>query len=323
MQANVLYNNETAGSANFPPFLTNQPPFTEVGIMAKKSIPSGQSKSQPAKVFTNNYTINGDVVFVEAKRGCTGELFIFQCDLSDLELLKQRSWNVHDRSISIYANRRINGKSTKISLQKHLTESKFIEFLNGDKLDFRRCNINPLDRQKRNIKFGCKIKGNRIDVHGDTATVWAKEPGGTMRAFLIDLDMLDFVKKYTWSIKDTGYPVARKSLGNGKVKRILLHRHVIGANPGQRVDHINRIKFDARRENLRICSDGQNKHNMGLRRNNKSGFTGVDSVKNGRWRAAIRIKGVYFRKHFPTKYQAAHQILQWKKEFNPSGLKNG
>ena len=39
---------------------------------------------------------------------------------------------------------------------------------------------------------------------------------------------------------------------NGVQKKIMLHRLVAKAKPKQIVDHINRIKTDNRRENLRI-----------------------------------------------------------------------
>ncbi len=63
-----------------------------------------------------------------------------------------------------------------------------------------------------------------------------------------------------WHISDTGYAVWR-GIDGGVKKTIRLHRLIIGAKPGEIVDHRNRNKLDNRRSNLRICSQSDNAHN--------------------------------------------------------------
>jgi hypothetical protein len=268
----------------------------------------------------NNYTINGQAVFVTVKRGGTGELFTFQCDVSDLELLKQRSWVMHSKSVSVGGTRRVNGKCVNVSLQKHLIGASFIDFLNGDRLDFRRVNMAPLEKKKVHMIPGAKIKGNRIDVHGDTATVWTKKSGGKAGAFLIDAADVRIVEKYTWFMLHPGYPVAWTHGGRKNSKKILLHRYLTNAQPGQEVDHKNRIKFDARRQNLRISTRSQNMHNVVISHNNQSGVTGVKQSSKNRWRSTIQIDGNILDAYHPTFAQAVSQRKEWEETYNPAGL---
>lgn len=62
-------------------------------------------------------------------------------------------------------------------------------------------------------------------------------------------------------------------------KKYLTHRVIwvwhYGSWPDGEIDHINRNKMDNRIENLRVVTSSENKHNLGLRRDNSSGYTGV------------------------------------------------
>ena len=58
------------------------------------------------------------------------------------------------------------------------------------------------------------------------------------------------------------------------------------------IDHVNRDKTDNRIENLRKCSSTENKGNIGLLSNNRSGYRGVSfNTHRKKWRAQIKIKG--------------------------------
>jgi hypothetical protein len=57
------------------------------------------------------------------------------------------------------------------------------------------------------------------------------------------------------------------------------------------VDHANRDRLDNRRKNLRAATPSQNVMNTGKRRNNTSGYKGVDRRPAG-WRARCRAAGV-------------------------------
>lgn len=70
-------------------------------------------------------------------------------------------------------------------------------------------------------------------------------------------------------------------------KRIFMHRALMAAPTGQQVDHKNRNGLDNRRENLRICTPGDNQHNSGPRRGGSSQFKGVHWTRYG-WSASIK-----------------------------------
>lgn len=56
---------------------------------------------------------------------------------------------------------------------------------------------------------------------------------------------------------------------------VLLHRFILGAEPGQLIDHINGDGLDNRRANLRFCSASQNIQNQGKAHTGTSRFKGV------------------------------------------------
>lgn len=60
-----------------------------------------------------------------------------------------------------------------------------------------------------------------------------------------------------------------------------------GYLPENDVDHINRIRNDNRWGNLRHVSRQCNNRNVGLRKCNKTGVTGVNSAYNGLWKSDI------------------------------------
>jgi hypothetical protein len=80
-----------------------------------------------------------------------------------------------------------------------------------------------------------------------------------------------------------------------KGQNIKIHRLVIGAKPGEIVDHINGNKLDNRRSNLRIATHAQNMANRVKSHNNTSGFKGVtfdtSMSRRKRWGASINHAG--------------------------------
>lgn len=102
--------------------------------------------------------------------------------------------------------------------------------------------------------------------------------------FYFDLEDFDKVKERTWYINKYGYPMASKT---AIFEPTLMHRLIMGANKNEYVDHINHNKYDNRKSNLRIVSRSQNSMNIGRRKNNTSGVTGVYLQKNGKWIARI------------------------------------
>ena len=64
--------------------------------------------------------------------------------------------------------------------------------------------------------------------------------------------------------------------------------------PEHTIDHINHNKLDNRIENLREVTGAENSRNMGIQRNNKTGFRGVSYAKErGKFVARIKDGSVY------------------------------
>lgn len=102
---------------------------------------------------------------------------------------------------------------------------------------------------------------------------------------IIDKENINWLSKYKWYLDKDGYVFCTRPTRR-------MHRLIIGANPGQLVDHINGNKIDNRKENLRICNYNQNAANRKKQKNNSSGFKGVDyfpyRTSYKKWRAGIR-----------------------------------
>jgi hypothetical protein len=80
---------------------------------------------------------------------------------------------------------------------------------------------------------------------------------------LIDLSDKPIIDAWprTWRINDSGYVVSlKRTLAENSTVR--LHRLLLGF-PESPIDHINGIKTDNRRSNLRLCTDSQNLANRG------------------------------------------------------------
>lgn len=110
--------------------------------------------------------------------------------------------------------------------------------------------------------------------------------------FLISPEDYDLIRDHRWFNNDgRGY----LSGSGGKYRYKYLHRVIadrMGLDMSKQIDHINGIKHDNRRENLRSATNTQNQHNVGRNSKNTSGFKGVSWCKaNNKWRAYIKING--------------------------------
>jgi hypothetical protein len=108
--------------------------------------------------------------------------------------------------------------------------------------------------------------------------------------FYVDLEDFEISKKYYWAESHNGY--LRCNCNN---KDIMLHIIVMKQirdfdSKKLYVDHIGHNLLDCRKENLRFVTPLQSSANTGLRRNNKSGCTGVGwSKRENCWRVRINV----------------------------------
>jgi hypothetical protein len=102
---------------------------------------------------------------------------------------------------------------------------------------------------------------------------------------LVDYEDFEKVKRYSWCISKTGYPVA-----NIGYKVIKLHRYILNIDdPKVIIDHKNRNRLDNRRKNLRICNVQENARNTTVSKSNQTGYLGISKTAQGKYRARIMV----------------------------------
>jgi hypothetical protein len=123
-----------------------------------------------------------------------------------------------------------------------------------------------------------------------------------------DADFRRFVV-YRWSLTQGGYACRYERI-NGRTAAILMHREVVGLQPGGGMkivaDHLNHDRLDNRRANLEIVTSQENRRRS--RCNSASGVKGVYwSSACGRWNGRIDLG------HFDTIQAAAAEIDRVKR----------
>lgn len=116
-----------------------------------------------------------------------------------------------------------------------------------------------------------------------------------------------------------GYAGRKIATISGKRVNSYMHWEVVGKpEKGFEIDHINGDTLDNRKENLRLATHAQNKHNRGKLKNNTSGIKGICWHKDRRkWHARIGIDGK--RIHlglFPTKELASQAYKDAAKKYH-------
>lgn len=110
---------------------------------------------------------------------------------------------------------------------------------------------------------------------------------------LVDETDFERVSKFNWSIAAKRYAAYRALPENGAKNGpyVYLHRFIIGAQPGDTVDHINHDELDNRKGNLRIASMSEQGRNKRRPNHNTSGKKGVWwDKKRLIWRAEIKME---------------------------------
>jgi hypothetical protein len=109
---------------------------------------------------------------------------------------------------------------------------------------------------------------------------WGDDIPTGLFAVVDDADV-PLVEPYTWRLHSAGYAVS-----NVEGKSLLMHRLILGLQPGQRphTDHANHDRLDNRRENLRAGTQTENNRNLCPRARDLP--AGVNRFR-GRYRAFI------------------------------------
>lgn len=114
---------------------------------------------------------------------------------------------------------------------------------------------------------------------------------------LVSDEDYEVLNKFRWRKEAAGGYILRTRLK----KLIWMHRVILGLKIGEYTDHINGIRTDNRRENLRKCTLQQNLFNQGKQlRKTSSQFKGVvfradrHGGNSHRWVARIALNGKRF-----------------------------
>lgn len=102
--------------------------------------------------------------------------------------------------------------------------------------------------------------------------------------FYFDTLKLNLVRKYQWHSDNDRYI---KTAGKKGESSRLLHRMIINAKDNKVVDHIDGNPRNNLLTNLRLCTRQENVFNSKICKSNKTGFTGVQKLPNGNYRAVI------------------------------------
>lgn len=112
------------------------------------------------------------------------------------------------------------------------------------------------------------------------------------QSVFFDPEDIDRIRQHNWYVSKSagGYYVWASV---GAKRRIAMHRFVMNLMDRDKfIDHIDGNPLNNQKYNLRICSHAENSRNRRVRKNNPSGFKGVELVRTtGRFRAKIRVNG--------------------------------
>lgn len=131
------------------------------------------------------------------------------------------------------------------------------------------------------------------------------------QTFYFDKEDFDKIKQYKWYHKPGKYDEIMATI-NGKT--VYMHSLIITTPKDKYVTHINE-RCDNRKSNLRIIDIYTMRQLSSLRKNNKSGTTGVSFSKSrNMWKASITCREVSKVCYFDTKAKAIAQRKTWEKE---------
>lgn len=130
---------------------------------------------------------------------------------------------------------------------------------------------------------------------------------------LVDDEDFDHLNQFGWykmKGKRTFYAARDVWKNNKRIKRILMHREIMGFPADMLVDHIDHDGLNNQRENLRICTYKENARNSTSMRGSTSKYLGVcaEKTKKGvlHWRATITVnrKSIWLGS-FKTEWEAS------------------
>lgn len=103
-----------------------------------------------------------------------------------------------------------------------------------------------------------------------------------------DLPLVSGRNWYAGQSHNAIYALSHEKAADGTSPTLRMHRVILGAKPGDIVDHRDGNGLDNRRANLRWATSAENTRNRAIFPTNTSGFKGVSwDDEHGLWRARI------------------------------------
>ena len=154
---------------------------------------------------------------------------------------------------------------------------------------------------------------NKYKIDNDVLIVYTRKDN---REMICDVEDYDIISKHTWYLGD-GYVMTAIKDATGKQKMLYLHRLLMNPPDGMAIDHINGIKHDNRKANLRIVTSQVNNHN----RQSAKGYSW--NKKAGKYSAQITLnkKKIYLGL-YNTAAEARIAYLDAKKLYHPTAPVN-
>lgn len=110
---------------------------------------------------------------------------------------------------------------------------------------------------------------------------------------IVDREDFEWLSQKKWHFN--GRYATRSYRDSGIVKHVLMHRLIMGVENKNykevEVDHINKIKLDNRRDNLRLCNSTENKRNSNSKKSKNTNvkYRGIKPEYGDKWSVLIRI----------------------------------
>lgn len=115
---------------------------------------------------------------------------------------------------------------------------------------------------------------------------------------IVDDEDYPYLAQFSWREGPKGYAERKRRIADPPGGNLVfMHREIARTPTGMLTDHINGLKYDNRRCNLRICTHAQNMQN---RTTNKAGKTSLFKgvfLDKGKWRAAVGRRRLGFFVH--------------------------
>ena len=133
---------------------------------------------------------------------------------------------------------------------------------------------------------------------------------------LVDADDFEKLSLHRWYLHPKGC-----ACRHDHKRMVLMHRHILGINdPKIKVDHANHNPLDNQKNNLRPCTQSQNRMNSVKPINNISGYKGVclngHTIRKRPWQAQIKALGkIIYLGYFATAKEAARAYNHAAQEY--------